>query len=91
MNNELSNAERETHLNLSADDRSTWEVFSDDPVMMARLDKIAEVAVAVGGGKRYRLRADQVVLRTGKRRVSEAQRLQMVERLRNMRRATVAP
>lgn len=91
MSNELSNAERETHLNLIADDRSVWEVFSDDPVMMARLDKIAEVAEVVGGGKRYRLRADQVVLRTGKRRVSEAQRLQMAERLRNMRRVTVAP
>lgn len=79
MNN-LSNDERETHLNLVASERDTWICYTDDPVMAARLDKIA-VGVTKGFGKEYTLRADQVVLRKGKRAVSDAQRKSLRDRL----------
>lgn len=60
----LTNEERETHLNLAASDRTQWEVFSDDPVMLRKLDGIgAECIGVVGEGKRYRLEAGQVIVR----------------------------
>lgn len=84
--NELSNAERETHFNIMADDRSKVYVFSDDPVWMQRLDRIATGA-AHGSGKKYELRIDQLVVRKGKKQVSEAQRAQLSARMRSMRHA----
>jgi hypothetical protein len=89
MSNELSNAERKTHLNMVADDRNTWIVFSDDPVMMRRLDAIAEVLPGGSSGKHYRLRADQVSFRKGKKQLSEARRAQLADRMRSLRRSTV--
>lgn len=83
MTNELSNAERETHLNMTADDRSVWIVFTDDLVMMRRLDAIAEFVRAVGSGKEYRLRADQVLIRAGKRTVSEENKRKFAERMKH--------
>lgn len=66
---ELTNAERETHLNLVADDRNTWYVYSDDPVMQRRLEGIGATVVEDDGtGIHYTLRADQVFLRKGKRK-----------------------
>ena len=59
----LTNAERETHINMVANDRSQWEIFSDDPVMIARLDKIATAYSAKGEGRFYRLSSKQVTLR----------------------------
>mgnify|MGYP001612907690 FL=1 len=82
MSNELSNAERETHLNMMADDRSVWIVFTDDPVLMRKFDTIAEFVEVVGGGKRYKLRTDQVLLRAGKRTVSEENRRKFAERMK---------
>lgn len=81
----MTNEERETHLSMTADDRSIWIVFSDDPVMMRRLDAIAEFVRNVGEGKEYRLRADQLTLRRGKRQLSEAQRAKLAKRLAAMR------
>lgn len=66
---ELTNAERETHLNLVADDRNVWHVYSDDPVMQRRLASIGAVVEKEDGtGIHYTLRADQVLLRKGKRK-----------------------
>jgi hypothetical protein len=66
--------ERETVLHMTGDNRDDWFVYSDDPYMMRRLDKLAEVVRIVGSGKEYRIRADQILLRKGKRQVSHAQR-----------------
>ena len=79
--NDLSNAERETHMNLTADDRGTWEVFSDDPVMINRLDKICEAYRVTSTGKHYRLPDKQVTLRKPKKPMSEAQKAKLVEQL----------
>lgn len=84
MSNDLSNVERETHFNITADDRSSVEAFSDDPVWMARLDKIA-AGIPHGGGKKYKLHIDQLVVRKGKKTMSEAQRVQIAERMRQLR------
>lgn len=79
-----TNAERETHLNQVADDRSTWEAASNDPVMVGRLQRIGAVLVrTVGDTHFYRLRADQVVIRSGKRKMSERARIESAERLRS--------
>ena len=61
--NTLSNEERETHLNMVANNRGEWIVFSDDPVMIRKLDKISTATTARDGGKYYTLKKPQVSLR----------------------------
>ena len=58
--NDLAVSERETHLNLTADNRGVWEVYSDDPVMIRKLDKIAQAHRETPTGKYWMLSADQV-------------------------------
>ena len=87
MENILDPSERETHISMAGDDHSQWLVFSDDPYWQRRLDRIA-VGAPVGAGKMYVLRAEQVLLRKGKRTVSEAQRAAMTERAKFMRKST---
>lgn len=86
---DLSNAERETCLNMTADNRSEWEAYTDDPVMQRRFESIGAelIAEVYGGGKRYRLRANQILLRRGKRRLSEATKAKLSERLRSARKS----
>ncbi len=98
MSIKLTLEEQETHLNMTADNRGMWAVYSDDPVMMRRLESIGAQLVREerSGGRHYELRADQVVLRKGKRQLSEAQRA-VLDRARQLaadadqRRATPAP
>lgn len=72
---ELIPSERETHLNMTGDNHSEWEVFSDDPYWVRRFEKLGmKPTKVVAGGHHYRLSADQVLIRKGKRRVSEARR-----------------
>lgn len=75
----LTLAETETHLNMTADDRSVWIVFSDDPVMMRRLDRIGEFVRVVGAGKEYRLSATQVTLRAKKKPLSDEQKARLAQ------------
>lgn len=85
----LTNEERETCLNMMADDRSTWHCFSEDPVMQRKLEKIGAVLIretANGSGKFYTLRANQVSFRKGaKIEISQERRDQAAARLRSMR------
>ena len=81
-----TNEERETHLNLCAADRSKWEIASDDPVMIARIEKAGHKPVRVNGEvKFYEVPYAAVLVRKGKKEVSEATRQAMAERLRNAR------
>jgi hypothetical protein len=76
--------ERETHLNVLAADRGYWEAASNDPVMIRKLQSIGAQAIRVQGDVCFfRLSFDQVLLRKGKRKVSDTQR--------NRFRKTVAP
>jgi hypothetical protein len=65
---------------MTGDNHAQWEVFTDDPYWIRRLEKMGIQPFAkVGFGFKYKLSADQVLIRKGKRHVSEAQR----ERLRH--------
>lgn len=84
---DLSNEERETHLNQSAADRKTWEMATDDPVWIARMERLGIAPDRTRGATHfYTLKDEQVVVRKGKRHMSEAQRAASVERMREMRR-----
>jgi len=73
---------------MSADDRGMWTVSSDDPVMQRRLEAIGATLLREGRNgitKFYTLRADQVLLRKGKRELSDDTKAQLADRLRAMR------
>lgn len=76
---DLTTAEKETHLNMTGDDHSAWEVFTDDPFWIRRLDKVADCTDQSGDGKFYRLDKGQVTIRK-KRQLSAAQRAKLRER-----------
>ncbi len=81
----MGKEETETHLNQSADDHGHWELFSDDPFWHRRMAKLGiEPVKSVGAGFVYRLTADMVLIRKGKRRVSDATRLRLAANLRNL-------
>ena len=82
---DLTNEERETTLSMVADDRNTWIVFSDDPVMVARFRRIGAKEVEGRKGEtgvHFTLDASQVLLRKGKRKLSDEARAASAERLR---------
>ena len=82
---ELSNSERETHLNLVADDRGKWHVYSDDPVMIRRLDKISVAVKITPTGKYYELEKGQVSLRKN-RVLTDDQRTELRKRMQSLHR-----
>ena len=87
-----SQSEQETHLNMAADDRSIWEVFSDDPVMQGRLEKIDATLVRTtsnGNGKFYTIPAKQISFRMPAKPISEEKRLQLANQMRENRKRKV--
>ena len=70
----LTNAERETCINMMGDDHTTWEVFSDDPYWIRRLDKITTAVATRGEGFIYRLPANQLSIYKPRKRKTKAQR-----------------
>lgn len=76
-NSELSLAERETHISQCADNRSKWEIYTDDSVMMTRLNKIAK-GVPHGAGMKYTLDGNQVSFRR-KRKITDVERARLSE------------
>ena len=81
----LTLEEQETCFNIIASDRSKVHVFTDDPVWIARLDKVSEAVRNTGEGKEYILRIEQLVVRKGKKHMSDEQRAAMSERMRKLR------
>jgi len=78
---ELTPEERETNFCMTGDDHAAFDVFSDDPYWIRRFEKIGVAPYAVvGAGFKYKLRADQVLVRKGKRVVSEEQRAALRQR-----------
>lgn len=67
----LTAGERETRFSMMGDDHIQWDVYTDDPMWISRLDKFATAYKTNGEGRWYTLRADQVVVRAG---ISEAKR-----------------
>jgi hypothetical protein len=88
--NDLSNEERETHLNMTGDDHGTWTVFSDDPYWVRRLEKIgAELVRETGKGREYRLAANMVTIRKAPkhRKYTAEEKAAIAERLHAARAA----
>lgn len=86
----LTLAETETHLNMSADDRGTWHIYSDDAVMQRRIEAAGATLVRVasdGIGKHYTLRANQVTIRKARQPYSKERKAQLAEQLRAARAA----
>lgn len=86
----LTLAETETHLNMTADDRNTWHIYSDDQVMQRRIEAAGATLVRVasdGIGKHYTLPANQVTIRKARKPMSDEQRAQQAMRLRAARAA----
>lgn len=82
---DLTLAEMETHMNLSAADRGVWEITSDDPVMQRRLESIGATLTETRGAlKFYTLPANQVTLRN-KRQLTDEQRAALSQRAKTMR------
>lgn len=91
MSNEIVLDHRETVLNMTADNHGEWEVFTDDPYWIRRLERLSvQSTKKVGEGFKYKLRADQVLIRAGKRQVSEEQRQKSSERMRALKHRMVA-
>ena len=81
----LTVSERETHFNMTGDNHGTWEVYTDDPFWIARLDKIATAWKTSDEGRWYKIPARQVTLRAPAKPLTEAQieiRRKAGERLR---------
>lgn len=61
---ELTLAEMETHLNMTADNRNEWVMTSDDPVMCRRFEAIgAKFVRTIGQLREYTIPANQISLR----------------------------
>ena len=69
----LTASERETRLSMMGDDHSQWDVFTDDPMWIARLDKIATAYRVSAEGKWYKIPANQVTIRAPAKPPTEAQ------------------
>ena len=81
--------ERETHISQSADDRSKWVVYSDDAVMLTRIDKMMEkddtiTRESLGVGFQYTLSKRHVSLRVP-RKVSDEERERLKAQLAKAR------
>jgi len=80
-------AEIETHLNMSAENRDAWEMATDDIVMKRRMERMGIAPTRKQGDVCfYSLTSANIVIRKGKRKVSDAQRLLAAERMKNIHR-----
>jgi hypothetical protein len=71
---DLTLAEQETIIYSNATDRSAWEVCTSDPVWQRRLEALGAQCIRERGATKWYALADgQLLLRKGKRNVSEEQ------------------
>ena len=83
---DLSNEERETHLNQSAADRKTWEMATDDPVWIARMERLGIAPDRTRGATHfYTIPDNQITVRRAVQ-LTDEQRAVRAERAREMRR-----
>lgn len=90
MSRELTLAEQETALTMSADDRNTWNVFSDDPVWQRRFEAVGATLVKSspdGVSKWYTLPVNQISLRQPRKELSDERKAQLGDHMRAMRAA----
>jgi len=88
MSLDLTNAERETHVSQTADDRSQWEMYTDDPVWIARMEKLGiEPTRQTSTGVFYTVPDAQVSIRKARKPLTEAQRAKLSKRMARLRSA----
>lgn len=82
---DLSLEERETHLNQSAADRKVWEMATDDPVWIGRMEKLGIAPDRTRGATHfYTIPDNQITVRRKVVRSEESKRA-AAERLRAAR------
>lgn len=69
-----SNAERETHFNICADDRQTCHIFTDDPVWINRLLQWFEPVRQTGDGYEFSVPTKYVIRESTMRNGTDALR-----------------
>jgi len=81
---ELASSERETHINQVADDRSKWDIFSEDTVFVARLQRLGYTPYrTTPTGAWFTLPSNALTIRKpGGRQLTEQQRAELAARLR---------
>ena len=82
----LSNEERETHLNQSADNRKVWEMATDDPVWIGRMEKLGIAPDRTRGETHFYTIPDNQITVRRKREMSDERRAELSERGRELRR-----
>jgi len=62
---DLTLEERETHISMSRDKPGEWDVYTDDPIMIRKFERIGLVAYheGKGGGKFFTLPDNQITIR----------------------------
>ncbi len=84
----LPKDEMETHLNMAGDDRDTWHVFSDDPVMQRKFESVGATLTRTakdGHGKWYTLPTSQVSIRIGRKQLSDERKVELGDHMRRVR------
>ena len=64
LRNDLPLAERETHFNITADNRAECEIYTDDPVWYRRLSKWFDPEWTDGAAARFRVPTVLVIRET---------------------------
>ena len=87
---DLTNAERETRISMTADDRSMWAIGTDDPVMQRRFEAVGATLVkARGEWREYTLPVNQISLRNPSKPMSEERKAHLANQLRSLAAAPV--
>ena len=79
---DLTLVERETHLSQSADNHDEWEMYTDDPVWISRMNRLGIVAkrTTAAGGKFYLVPDSQITIRKKRRAMTEEELVRVRER-----------
>ena len=87
---DLTNAERETHISMCADNRSMWAIGTDDAYWQRRFEAVGATLTKVRGEWReYTLPANQISLRNPPKPMSEERKAELAMQLRSRAAAPV--
>jgi hypothetical protein len=87
---DLTLVERETHLSQSADNHDEWEMYTDDPIWIARMNRLGIVArrTTAAGGKFYTIPDGQITIRKKRRPMTEEELVKVRERFARSKEGT---
>lgn len=80
--NKLVLEERESHLNMTGDDRTKWEFFTDDPFWIRKMKTLGIQPIkSVGEGFIYTIPASQVTIRKERKKLTKEKKEVITKRL----------